>query len=171
MISMAEHYLKIPSIPIFAIFQCKNQIRLFDQIRTQHTSLQKIFLFGSAKLLHRWDFLQFYFRWRDESRAWPASRPEQILPPPPPPTHLPPSELATPAPRRLCQGQGHRSRRQCMMGAPAMLSPSPWDRLCICCVTVALWTLRFVVGKCLHYWSTFFYFYFFFIVVRVVFLH
>jgi hypothetical protein len=35
MISMAEHYLKIPCIPIFAIFQCENQIRLFDQIRTQ----------------------------------------------------------------------------------------------------------------------------------------
>jgi hypothetical protein len=37
MISMAEHYLKIPSIPILGIFQGVYQIRLLDQIRTQHT--------------------------------------------------------------------------------------------------------------------------------------
>jgi hypothetical protein len=41
MISMAEHYLKIPSIPIFAIFQCENQIRLFDQIKTQQTLVKE----------------------------------------------------------------------------------------------------------------------------------
>jgi hypothetical protein len=36
-VSLAEHLPKIPSIAIFGIFQCENQIRLLDQIRTQQT--------------------------------------------------------------------------------------------------------------------------------------